>query len=247
MKLLVVYPHGLGDCILATPALRARKKQTGDFVGFAMLGRFQSSGLFDHNPYIDELFWTKDAWNDFPNFEEGCRQVEGYCRALAGARGYDEVIFVKHSPAGSKILDCAKALQVELEDVHTEVYISDEDRETAQKCCTRKPYGFVHTHTGVPAKDLPDGWGYDYISKQWGIKTVIEVGVDFRYDEISINAQFALLNEAAKVVVPDSVFFHAACALNKPVDLVYFAKGVGVYERVKPLHEHHHSVCWRLP
>jgi len=112
LKLLVVYPHGLGDCILATPALRERKKQTDDFIGFAMLERFRSSDLFAHNPYVDEVLYTKDAWNDFPSFEVGCQAVEQQCVSLALEKGYDRVIFVKHSPSGSKILDCAEALEV---------------------------------------------------------------------------------------------------------------------------------------
>ena len=61
MKVMIVYPHGLGDCILATPALRSYKNKTGNFVGFAMLERFRSSELFKHNPYVNELIYTKDA------------------------------------------------------------------------------------------------------------------------------------------------------------------------------------------
>ena len=40
MRRLIVYPHGLGDCILATPALREHKQRTRNYVGFAMLEQF---------------------------------------------------------------------------------------------------------------------------------------------------------------------------------------------------------------
>jgi hypothetical protein len=196
---------------------------------------------------VDELCYTKDAWNDFPTFEEGCKQVEEFCRAEAQRLGYDEIIFVKHSPSGSKILDVnARLNQGELVNVHTEVFITEDDERAAAIYKPDEPYAFVHSHTGVPAKDFPDGYGADLAQSRWGLLCV-EVGVDFQYDSIPIGAQFVLLREAERVVVPDSVFFHAACAMNKRVDLAYFFKGPGVYNRVKPLHEVQHNVVWTLP
>lgn len=247
MKVLVVYPHGLGDCVLATPALRAYKAKTGNFVGFAMLERFRSSELFKHNPNVDELFWTKDAWNDFPNFRVGCAAVEQQCRQMAADNGYDDIVFVKHSRNGSKILDCAKALGVELTDVHTDVYIAEEDRERAVAYTLPRPFGFVQSSTGVPVKDLPPGFGKRWLRLWKNIPRVVEIGVDFRYDELNINVQFAIMELADAVCLPDSVFYHACCALDKRVDFVYFAKGPGIYNRVKPLHEVEERVVYRLP
>jgi hypothetical protein len=224
-----------------TPALKAYKH----FVCFAMLERFRSSELFKNNPHVDEILYIKDAWNDYPSFQEGCKQVEEYCLQVAKDRGYDEVKFINHSKKGSKIRDCAKALGVKLEDLKTNVYISDKDREIAQKYIPSGKYGFVHTKTGVPKKDLPEGYGKKWL-QTLGIQEVVEVGVTFQYDEININAQFAILEQAAAICVPDSVFFHAACALNKKVNLAYFARGPKVYRRVKPLHSVPHKVVYKL-
>jgi hypothetical protein len=244
---MIVYPHGLGDCILATPALRQLKAQ-GYHIGFATLERFRSASLFDHNPNVDDLFYTQDAWNDFGgDFDKGFAAVFRDCTKQVVDLGYDRVIPVRHSPSGSKILDTAKSVNVDLPDVHTEVYITAEDERIADTFKPGVPYGFVHTHTGVPAKDFPDGWGGKYIADKWGISRTVEVGSDFKYDEIPIGAQFAILRDAERVVVPDSVFFHAACAMDKRVDLAYFAKGKGVYDRVKPLHAVEHNVIWKLP
>ena len=69
MKILFVFWHGLGDHILASPAIRAYRKANPDhYIGWAMLERFKNAGYL--NPNIDEFFYTKDAWNDFGSYKE---------------------------------------------------------------------------------------------------------------------------------------------------------------------------------
>lgn len=249
MKVLILYPHGLGDCILATPALRQYKLSTGNHVGFAMLQRFASSELFTNNPYIDELFFTKDAWNDFPNFNIGMVELENHCKKLAKEHGYDRVVTIKHSPKGSKILDCANVLGVELDDVHTEIYTTEEDRQRADEFLGENSldkFGFVHSKTGVKNKDLPNNYGREWIKTNTGLNDCVEVGVEFRYNEFNINVQFEIMRQAAAVCVADSVFYHALCAMDKKVDLVYFARGAGIWNRVKHLHKVDEKVVWKL-
>lgn len=237
-KVLIIYPHGLGDCILATPALR-ELKQAGYFVGFATLERFRSAKLFDACPYVDELVYTEDPWEGYRSFTTGCTYVEAYCRGVGDATGYDEVVLVQHPRRAHKIKATASALQVELTNKRTEVFITPADIEAAKAYRPCEPYGFVHTHTGVSRKDLPEGYGAAWLKKYKGLDTVIEVGKTFAYDEIPIGVQFSLLEGAAGICVPDSVFFHAACALKKKIDLVYFAQGRRgrfTHHYVRPLH-----------
>jgi len=248
VKVMVVYPHGLGDCILATPALRGLKAR-GDFVGFAMQERFRSAELFRHNPNVDELFWTQDVWNDFPNLEEGKASIMKECSHNANMRGYDRVVWVWHPSSGSKIIENTMALEVPLEkeSLVTDVYIGPEDWKRADEITPEKPYGFVQTKTGVPAKDLPEGWGAAWLKEHHGLDRVVEVGKTFRHDEFNINVQFALMAKARAMCVPDSVFFHAACAMCKKIDLVYFAPGrEWIYNRVRPIHDVEHNVVYEL-
>jgi len=250
MKILLVYPHGLGDCILATPALKAYKKSTGNFIGFAMLERFKSSELFKHNPYIDEILYTKDMWNDFDNVDAGRKAVTDSCKKMADEKGYDEVRFVNHSKTGSKILDTANELEVSLDDVHTEVYLCDADKNRASEFVKKfgdVPYGFVHTKTGLPLKDLPDNYGKSWLRKIMGIDVSLEVGVDFKYTDFNINVQFEILKRAAAVCVADSVFYHACAAFDKKIDFVYFKKGKRIFDRVKPIHKVDQNVFYELP
>lgn len=249
MNVMIVYPHGLGDCILATPTIRALK-MNNHFVGFAMQKRFKSAELFKHSPYVDEMFWTKDVWNDFSSLEEGKKAIIEECNREAELRGYDKVVWIWHPPIGSKILATANALNVQLnpESVVTDVYIGKDDWKKTKEIMPEKPYGFVQTHTGVPKKDLPEEWGKIWLKRNFQLDRVVEVGKTFKFDEFNINVQFALMAQAQAMCVPDSVFFHAACAMCKKIDLVYFAPGrQWIYNRVKPLHEVIHHVVFELP
>jgi len=249
MKTLIVYPHGLGDCILATPAIKSYKKETDDFIGFAMLERFKSSELFEHNPYINELIYTKDAWNDFDSYKIGLENVKEYCYHIAKEKGYDKIILIKHSPTGSKILDCAKALDLELKDFHTEIYTSDRDKEAANNLLNildvEYPFGFAHSKTGVKSKNIPEEYAGNWL-KKYGMKSVVEIDISYYHLAYSVNVSFEIMRQAEKICVADSVYYHAACAIDKKIDLVYFAKGESVFNRVKPLHTVEQNIKWKL-
>jgi len=249
MKTLIVYPHGLGDCILATPAIREYKKQTGNFIGFAMLERFKSSELFMHNQYIDELLYTKDAWNDFSSYEIGLDSVNNFCMKIAKEKKYDKIILIRHSPNGSKTLDCAKALDIELTDFHTEIYTSDKDKEIADNLLNildiDYPFGFAHSRTGVKSKDIPDEYAEQWLKKH-GMQSVVEIDISYYHLAYPVNVGFEIMKKAEKICVADSVYYHAACAIDKQIDFVYFAKGKSVFNRVKPLHFVKQNVKYKI-
>lgn len=239
MKTLLIYPHGIGDIILATPALKQYKKDTDAFVGMAIMSRLRSSQILDHCPHVDEVLYTKDMWNDFPNVHVGKGAVIGACRQIGKDKGYDQVIYIEHPAPKNKITIVADKLGVIPEDYHTEVYISDEDWDKAREIVGElTDYGFVHDYSPsnvTPPKNLPSGYG-----KQWlldnGIKDIVEVGKTFSATEYNINVQFAIMYYARAIVLIDSAFYHAAGALDKKIDYCYFGPRKNVYERVKPLH-----------
>ena len=95
-------------------------------------------------------------------------------------------------------------------------------------------FGFVQTKTGVPRKDLPDGYGKAWLKKNRGLEHIIEVGIDFDPTDFSVNTQFEIMRRASAVCIPDSVFYHACGAMHKPVDFAYFSRGPGIYQAVRP-------------
>lgn len=227
---------------MATPAIRQYKKQTGDFVGFATLERFRSAELFKNNPYVDEVIYTKDAWNDFDDFSLGVIAIRAYCEWYAQNNNYDDVLFVCHTPTGNKILDCFAALEIpHNDDLHTEVYLTDEDHEWADERIDSRDFGFIHSKTGVDNKDLPKGYGRKWISERFPNLPCFEIDMVH-----PITRGFALLKEASVVAVTDSVYYHAAGAMDVDVDLAYFARGIGTYYRVKPLHPVKQNIVYQL-
>ena len=249
--MLICYPHGLGDCVLLTPAIREFYYATGKKVSVATLERFKSAKFFDYNPYVDKVFYTKDAWLDFPNFDLGCKEVYESCVAFAKENDIVHVSFPRHKSYKEKIL--ANYVDIGLKtcvNPMTEIFTCDKDAQDADKMIGDivggNRFGFIQTSTGVPKKDLPAGYGRAWLKKNRGIEHFIEVGVDFDPLSIPITTQFEIMRRSVGVCLPDSVFYHACGAMNKPVDFVYFAKGKEVYDRVRPLHTVKQNIKFEL-
>jgi len=241
MNVLIIYPHGLGDCLMLTPALREYQKTFGFGVSVAILKRFESSQILNNNPHIEKVFPVlKDAWNDFANPSIGFNEVQKQGNVLAFENNYKPV-FINHPPPQHKILLCAQQLGVNLSSTKIDIYINDEERMIAdgliKKFVGDNKYGFIQTETGVPAKNLPVGFGKKWLEKMKGLKHVIEIGKEFQYTDYNINVQFEILRRASAVCIPDSVFYHACSGLNKDIDFVYFAPERKVYSRVHNLNK----------
>ena len=250
MKLLIIYPHGLGDCILATPAIKQLKLNSGDFIGVAMLERFKSSELFKHNPYVDEVVYTKDPWNDFGNrvrWDLVIREAE----QIAKNKDYDKTIFINHTKKYNKIQEVAEILNVTLIDNHTEIYTSCNDVELAHKFVDTtgsSTFGFIHgSSPSLPSKNFPNDYGQQYLSITHELSNFIEVGLTFNVNIFNINIQFEIMRLAQAVCLIDSVFYHACAAMDKTIDFAYFKRGQSVFNRVKPMHEVDQNVFFNLP
>lgn len=247
--MLIIYPHGLGDIILLTPALRALGPGVEPHV--AVLSRFKGTEILDGCPYIEQVHYVlPDPWND--TNQKGCRQ---WGEKYAQDRGLTPV-WIWHAPQMHKILYNAHSLDVELQGHRTEIWITDEHRETADGwlCGRQWPFGFLHCSTGMPGlstaaakKDFPASWGFHWLNSQ-GMSSVVEVGKSFSKAAFPMPVQFEIMRRASALCLADSVFYHAAHAMRKRVDLAYFGRGKGVHDRVKPLHEDcQEQVVWKLP
>ena len=249
--LLILYPHGLGDCILLTPAIREFYKATVERVHIATLERFRSAKFFENNPYVDKIFYTKDAWHDYSNSQVGFQSLYEEWKSFAKDNNFGGIVMPMHSVPTSKIKLNFNFLGVKgPESVITEIYTTKEDETTAQGVINGlvgdSKFGFVQSTTGVPSKDLPPGFGRQWLQDNRGIEKFIEIGKDFDPLDYNINVQFEILKRSSAVCLPDSVFYHACHALNKEIDYVFFGRGQGVYERVKPLHTVKENVVFKI-
>lgn len=249
--LLILYPHGLGDCILLTPAIREYFKSTGHKVHIATLERFKSAMFFDNNPYVEKIFYTKDAWHDFPNSQIGFHSLYSKWRQFAKENKLGGIVMPMHSTPQKKIILNIKKLGIRnVQNYSTEIYTTLSDKKTASQIIKEKigaaPFGFIQTKTGVSTKDLPKGFGKQWLKANKNIDQFIEVGVDFDPFEYNINVQFEIMRKASAVCLPDSVFYHACHAMQKPVDFVYFGRGEEVYQRVCHIAPNQENVVFEL-
>ena len=134
---LLVFWHGIGDNVMATPALRAyRLAHPDDHIGFMYLRRIHKDGLMEGCPYVDGLHVCSDAWDDYPDYETGVKAVVGEARAVASDQGYDEVVPVtmRAMPLTHHRIDrIAFELGVTLDSTDTELWISKSDREAVDE------------------------------------------------------------------------------------------------------------------
>ena len=249
-KMMILYPHGLGDCILLTPAIREYKKQTGNHISVVTLERFRSAKFFDNNQYVDKIYYCKDAWHDFENSQIGFQSLSKKWKLFAVKNGYNFMCMPMHSINENKILLNSKYLNIDLENTITEIYTKEKDSIQAENIIKDivgdNDFGFIQTNTGVPSKDLPVGFGRKWLGKNKNINHFIEIGKEIEYQQYNINVQFEIMRRAKAVCIPDSVFYHACHAINKDVDFVYFGRGKEIWERVRPLHEVNENVVYDI-
>jgi hypothetical protein len=117
-------------------------------------------------------------------------------------------------------------LQVDIKNYKPEIFISNEDKQNAYKVICElvgnNPYGFVHTHSGDPNRSLPIDYGKKWIHNNFDLSHIIEIDTLLH---LSITTGFEILKQASAVIVPNSIYWQAAGAINKKVDLGYFPRG----------------------
>lgn len=240
--LLIIYPHGLGDCIMLTPTLREYYKKFGRKLSVAIMKRFKSSEIFKNNPYVKNVFYVSDPWNDFKNPNIGFKEVIIEGNRIAKKNGIPKAQFLNQPPPTHKIYKNAELLGLKISNPKMEVYVSEDEIKLADEIIKSSvgdnSFGFIQTNTGAGShKDLPDGFGEKWLKKNKGLNHFIEVGKAFKYNDFNINVQFEILNKSNAICVPDSVFYHAASAMDKNIDFVYFGRGKPVYDRVGNLNK----------
>ena len=216
--------------------------------------RFESSRIFDNNPYIKNVYYVSDPWNDFPNSSIGFYQVEQQGIEIARKNGIPRTYFLNQPPPTHKIIKNAQLLGLKnLSSYNIDVFSSAVDMVKAQEIINEhigyNKFGFIQTNTGAgPHKDLPSGFGEEWLRQHLGLEHFIEIGKTFKYDDYDINVQFEILRNASGVCIPDSVFYHACSGLGKNIDFVFFGRGVDVYNRVRKLNDNiTEKVHYKIP
>jgi hypothetical protein len=242
VKTLILYWHGLGDNILATPAIKKFKTTTGDYVGWMMMERLLPAKLMDSNPYIDQIHGCSDAWHcaGSENIVAGSQVVREEAKKVAEKYEYDRIIEINHNNLSQhKIITTATDLGVVLgpQELKTELYKSPVDLTPYyEKIKLPDEYVFFNGIAGLKTKTLPLEYAKKWLDAK-GITLPI-VSPDFTWDVETTPIHFAIevMRGATHRILADSVMYHAAHAGNMHVDLAYFQRGLRIWEEVKPLH-----------
>lgn len=177
-RILVVFLHGLGDNIMATPALRGLKKKfPKSHITLMCLKTLPAKDIWEANPYVDEVVESKFPfnprwWHPIAYFFSDHWKLLKEIRKLDREKRFDKVYIVKlfldRRFKSHKIIRIAKELNVILDDYKTDFFVSKEDINEAEKILRKyklKSGRYVCLHRTAS----------DYDRKSWSMKDAQDV------------------------------------------------------------------------
>ena len=239
-KLLIVYPHGLGDYLMATPSFRQyRKKNKNSIIHLAVQSLVYSSGILKNQTYFDAVFTIHRPWSS-SNIQNGIAKVRFQINQLNILFRYDKIIYIEHvyDKDIHKVLQTAKTLNIDhLESLSYDVYYDKQSKSIARKLINKLKLNerrlcFVHLKSSDFAKNISRKKVKSLIPKEFENNTIY-VGEDFDISKYNIGVSFALLDMAKFIIVVDSVFAHAADGLGKTINHHFISEKLDPF--VKPL------------
>lgn len=142
-RILVAVLHGLGDNIMATPAVRAlRKKFPKAYIAIMGLKTLPTSYIWKGNPYVDDYFdslisYNPRWWNPFAYFLVDYWKIMKELGAIKRIKHFDKVYVVKmlldRRFKSHKIIRIAKELNVNLTSYKTDFFLTKKDFAEADK------------------------------------------------------------------------------------------------------------------
>jgi hypothetical protein len=248
-KILIVFPHGIGDAVMATPAFRALRRKYADAqIDIAVQPLLSSSGFLNHCPYLNTIYTIHNPWCS-ANYEEGISIVREQVDQLVDLNQYDEVKWVYHHQEKQsklhKVFLTAKELGVDIgDDTGYEVFLTDEQNMEAMswlrtRNCSLGNYAFVHIFSSDLRKNISTMEARNLLPTFYQKQAVI-VGESFDISEYPVNFAISLLKHAGFTLLVDSVFVHCSDALGKDIDI--HITNQAIMETNHPLHIKAHKI-----
>jgi len=215
---LILFPHGLGDVIMATPSLEAIANE-GYEIDMMVRPSVVTSHLLDDCPFIRDLIKARTDTTEF-----GFNKYH-MPRFRALGKEYDRTEVSRlHDRCVYRHRLIAEELHAKTSGYDYKVWIPDECKQEAEHfLANRAPEGdfvYVHTKTEVHRHYWWDSLGY--VKKTFGDLPIVDSGYEgedwMRFD--NINTNFALIEMAKHRVMSLSVMAAAAEALKAPMDVL---------------------------
>lgn len=224
-KALLLYAHGIGDVIIATPVFRELYRQ-GYIVDLITLDRVRKSRLLDHCPYVDGIYEVVNPHSSSVIYRQQRAQNLLVLQQLKA--DYDWSAFCLHETAGKDKLDVTiKECGVSVTDTHLEVFIAPEIEKAALDYIKEHfPDGYIFRHTDCACHTYHDWDSAEWIRENLPALPVMDTGYkgEHKFLHGDINFSFVLAREAQHRVLSSSVFVHACEAMEVPMDIINYGR-----------------------
>ena len=227
-KILFISPHGLGDNVMLTPALRKFKKNNPDaYITVLGLERFGKTliELLSGLDFIDEVVpILPDPWRDGPeNHQKLIEEVLEVSEKYGIENQYERGLFLPTERQEGfrlhKIFRFASEVGVDfnsLEDLQPELFVTKEANKKAKKFL--KQFNgetlLLHNKAGNPPKEFTSE-EIIKIMANFTKYNIVEFGKDIEENDMEFSK--ALIKNADLVVAIDSVVMHIAGAFKTPL------------------------------
>ena len=225
-KIVVGFPHGLGDFILASGVFAAlRKKHPESHIIFACNLYLVTQRLLDRYKLFDQVIPMPNPWASSCS---GIYDIDSWfnaCNRIAAHVDADRVMMVDHREAhGYNHAIPLTAIAVGL-DPNTsydlpEFPVSEQELLEAQNIKDEfikvKRYHFQHIHSSDARKN--GAANYYSNDRKKGDLHLIDITRLQACTSMSLGAAATLLREASKITLVDSVFVHIAASFNLPIN-----------------------------
>ena len=232
-RILVIYPHGIGDVIMGTPAFRAlRRNFPNAQIGIAVQSGAWHSGIVHKLSYFNDIYLVNNP-HFSNNYDVGLNLLRKNVSEIAKLENYTDIRWVLHKQDKNQLLHkvdlTATELSVTLDNNNQYDFpIDEKSKSTALQLMDKLQlkkgkYAFLHTHSTDLVKNklsriilstLPD------IYKD----NIFIINKSFDITNLSIEVSAVLMNHAGYIGIVDSAFLHIANALKKNIDILLIKK-----------------------
>ena len=156
-RILVIYPHGIGDVIMGTPAFRAlRRNFPNAQIGIAVQSGAWHSGIVHKLSYFNDIYLVNNP-HFSNNYDVGLNLLRKNVSEIAKLENYTDIRWVLHKQDKNQLLHkvdlTATELSVTLDNNNQYDFpIDEKSKSTALQLMDKLQlkkgkYAFLHTHS----------------------------------------------------------------------------------------------------
>jgi hypothetical protein len=237
---LIGFWHGVGDHIIASPAIKRFRELNPDIrIGWAATNRYVKSGIFKYCPYINEIFETHDVWED-PKLGitalNGDRNTAKHYHLvklveIANQNNYKKILQINLDnvtsyPPVHRIDNIFSDFGIEKVNYNFEIWTSKEDEQEVKqflidKELLDKKFVFVHATSTCEGRNWNKELVNSFLKRKYG-DTPLIFSDSPEIMKMNVRSAFLVMKHASNLVLNNSSYLQAADAFKKDVDYAFY-------------------------